>query len=418
MSEKKIIIYFYNRLFDPVIQSNFWLYIQELLGDPQNPYFFHVVTYEDNEAPLTPAQQDLVRRWKAQGVGWTALEWHRGASLSKKLQDLLAGFLAVLKLRMQGYRYITSLNSVAGAFAYLYSLVLGLRLYMYQYEPHSEYAIDNGIWAKESRQFKITNFLERKSAHFASVISSGTRFMEQRLTKDWKVSGKFFKIPSVANSDKFKFDPLVREEMRKSLGIEDRWVLLYPGKFGDLYYKEEFAHMFRWLLDLEPKLFLLIVTPHTDEEVHNLLAVANIPREAYCVCHSGYDEIQRYYFAADFGIISVPPGPSKKFISNIKVGEYLCAGLPYLVTRGVSEDYIYAEEQNVGVVVDDFVEDEVVGVWPKMKELLTQDPEARRAHCRQVGLEYRGFENLYPRVKAAFAALVDEAPNSFRGVSK
>ena len=85
-----------------VIQSNFWLYIQELLDDPQNPYSFHVVTYEDNEAPLTPAQQDLVRRWKAQGVGWTALEWHRGASLSKKLQDLLAGFLAVLKLRMQG----------------------------------------------------------------------------------------------------------------------------------------------------------------------------------------------------------------------------------------------------------------------------------------------------------------------------
>jgi hypothetical protein len=101
----------------------------------------------------------------------------------------------------------------------------------------------------------------------------------------------------------------------------------------------------------------------------------------------------------------VPPGPSKKFISNIKVGEYLCAGLPFLITRGVSEDYLYAEQKNVGVVVDDFVETEIKKAWPQIKAYLTMNAEQRRQHCRAVGIEYRGFENLNKLFKAAVASL-------------
>ena len=267
--------------------------------------------------------------------------------------------------------------------------------------------MDNGIWSEESLQYKLTHFLERRAAHFATVISSGTCFMQDRLEKDWKVNASFFKVPSVANSQKFLLDTEIRDRLRKEWGVSDRWVLLYPGKFGDLYYKEEFAWMYRWLLELEPKLFLLIVTPHTDEEVHALMQVADLDPDSYKIAHANYDEIQNYYFASDFGIISVPPGPSKKFISNIKVGEYLCAGLPYLITRGVSEDYVYAETKGVGVVVDDFCEKDIREAWPAMQELLETSPEERRRHCRDVGLEYRGFDSLLPIFKRALARLVE-----------
>ena len=33
----KVIVFLYNRLFDPLIQSNFWLYIKDYLEDPSNP---------------------------------------------------------------------------------------------------------------------------------------------------------------------------------------------------------------------------------------------------------------------------------------------------------------------------------------------------------------------------------------------
>jgi len=106
-SQKKIILFLYNRLFDQVNQSNFWLYIQDYLEDKNNIYKFHVVSYEDDAYPLTKEQKKLLDVWKRQGLEWTPLKWHQGTELNKKFIDLFTGFLVVAKLRIMGYKYIT-----------------------------------------------------------------------------------------------------------------------------------------------------------------------------------------------------------------------------------------------------------------------------------------------------------------------
>lgn len=406
--KEKIVIYLYNRFFDPLIQGNFWLYIEDYLSDRRTPFEFHLITYEDPRFPLTAEQQQRVDLLKRQGLSWTRLTWHPGTGLANKVLDILSGFFAILLVRLKGYRRIITLGSVAGSYAYLSAWLLRMKLFMYQFEPHSEYAIDNNMWGKDSLQYRIAHYLERKSAEYASVIASGTRFMQARLETEWRVNAAFFKIATVANDGKFQFDQRLRDEVRSELNIDEHTrVLLYPGKFGSLYYYTETAWMFRWLLDLEPDLHFLIVTPHTDEEVHGIFGDASVPKDKYSIVHCDYSQIHRYYFAADFAVIAVPPGPSKQFISNIKVGEYLCAGLPFLITRGVSEDYWYAENKDVGVVVDDFRETDIKSAWPRIKEYLDRDMDARREHCRRIGLEYRGFANLNPVFKAAVQQLVN-----------
>ncbi|MCK5536631.1 MAG: hypothetical protein KAI79_07375 [Bacteroidales bacterium] len=407
-NKPKVILFLYNRLFDQVNQSNFWLYIKDYLEDENNPYQFHVVSYEDPAYPLTHEQRNLLDQWEKQGLEWTPLKWHQGKELSKKFLDLFNGFLIVAKLRLKGYKYIATLASVAGTYAYTYSVVLRLRLFMYSFEPHSEYGLDNEMWTKESKQYKITHYLEEKAAKSATVIASGTKFMQERLEKEWKTKAKFVKLPTAANEKKFIFNEKDRDEIRKKLNMpEDTWLLYYPGKFGDLYYKEEFAWMYKWLKEEETRLHLLIVTPHTDEEVKVLFDNAGVSPADYTIAHSDYVDIHKYNSAADFAIISVPPGPSKKFTSSIKVGEYLCSGLPFLVTWGVSEDYIYAEEKDVGVVVNDFTEDEIKSAWPKIKGYLTRDREKLRKHCREVGMDYRGFSNLNKKFKEAMLFLTE-----------
>ncbi|WP_345987991.1 hypothetical protein WCX18_11500 [Sulfurimonas sp. HSL1-2] len=407
-NRRKIVIFLYNRLFDQVNQSNFWLYIKDLLEDKNSHYRFHVVSYEDPAYPLTDEQEALVEYWKSLGLGWTPLTWHRGKELGKKFIDLFNGFMVVTKLRIHGYKYIATLASIAGTYAYVYSVPLRMRLFMYSFEPHSEYGLDSGWWTKESRQYKITHFLEEKAAKSAAVIGSGTVFMQERLEKVWKSKAKFVKLPTAANDEKFVFNEKDRTTVRKELNIpEDAWVLYYPGKFGDLYYREEFAWMYKWLKEEDERLHLLIVTPHTDAEVKTLFDVAGVPPEDYTVTHSDYADIHKYNSAGDFAIISVPPGPSKKFTSSIKVGEYLCSGLPFLVVRGVSEDYIYAEERDVGVVVEDFSKEEIKKAWPKIREYLTRDDAALRRHCREVGLEYRGYSRLKLRFAQALHYLTE-----------
>jgi len=402
----KVVLFLYNRFFDPLIQGNFWMYINDYLQAPGNDIVFHLVTFEDPSYPLTESQSLQVEYWEQQGLVWTQLKWHPGTGIPSKLADVWSGFCAVLALRMKGYRHVVTLGSVAGTFAYLYARLLGMRLFLYQFEPHSEYAIDNGMWSEQSLVYKLAHFLERRAAGFATVIASGTRFMQQRLEKEWLVNGRFFKIATVANDRKFTFNQDERDEMRARLGLrDDQWVLFYPGKFGSLYYRDETAWMYRWLHELEPRLHFLIVTPHTDDEISDIFDRVGVDRSSYTICHSDYAEIHAYFFAADFAVIAVPPGPSKRFISNIKVGEYLCAGLPFMITRGVSEDYLVAEEQDVGVVVNDFRESDIKAAWPSMKRYLEMNPELRRNHCREVGLGYRGFDILNPTFKAAMESL-------------
>lgn len=394
MKQKRIGIFLYNRLFDPLIQSNFWLYILDYLQHDKNTKFF-LITYEDARFPLTTDQLKLVEQWKAQGLEWMPLKWSPGIGIISKAIDILQGAWAVFKLRLKGYRHFVSLASVAGSYLYQYHVVLRFDFFLYQFEPHSEYAIDNNMWRKNSIQFRISNFLERRAAESAKVIASGTRFMEQRLKEEWKVKAQFFKIPTVANDRKFLFSQHNRDLTRDKLGLSaDTRVLFYPGKFGDLYYRGETAFMFKWLRELDSKFHFLIVTPHKDEEIISLFEEAGVERSAYTIAHSDYTEIHLYFAAADFAVIAVPPGPSKKFISNIKVGEYLTAGLPYLITEGVSEDYLFATERKVGVVVKDFKEEYIKKAYAEIDQFLKQDKEVLRAHCRAAGVDYRGFENL------------------------
>lgn len=407
MTPTKITVFFYNRLFDPLIMGNFWVFISDIQTRLPGQFQFHFITYETDAHPLTEMQRDRLAEMQRMGVDWTPLRWHPGAGARSKITDILAGFRAVVRQRAKGCRHVVSYNSVAGSFCYLYARVLRMRLYMYSYEPHSEYSLDNGMLSDSSLQYRVLHALEHRAAHFAAVISSGTRFMQERLEQDWKVKARFFKIPSVTDERKFAFDGTVRAERRAELGLaENCKVLLYPGKFGDLYYDVEIARMFRCLLDEDPTMFFLILTPQPADTVAAMFKDAGVPAESYMVRSADYDAVQTWFWAADFGVIAVPAGPSKRFISNIKVGEYLCAGLPFLITEGVSEDYLFAREKDVGVVVKDFDEPSIRAAWPQMRALFNEDPAALRDRCTQAGRAYRGVETLQPRFEEALRALL------------
>ena len=411
-SKTPIVIFLYNRLFDPLIQGNFWLYIGNYLADPDAPVQFHVITYEDPRHPLTESQKTLVAKWQAQGLQWTALTWHPGMGLMQKFRDVMSGFAAVARLRIKGFRHIMALGSVAGSFAYICALPLRMRLFLYQYEPHSEVSRDAGAWSEDSLQYRLALFFERKSAEYAHVVASGTRFMGERIKDDWGVRAAFFRIPTVVNEGKFDHNTKVATQVRDELGLTpDQPVLFYTGKFGGLYYDVEIAQAFAWLLEYDSSLHLLIVTPNEDDHVHELFNRAGVDRAHYSVCHSSYDEIERFYFAGDLGLITIPPGPGQKFRSSIKVGEYLCSGMPFLTPVGVSEDYLHAREQDVGVVVDDFSEKAIRGAWPQIQRYLKMDREQRRHRCRKFGISYRGFSSLNPVFKDAINSLIANDKN-------
>ncbi|GAA4019944.1 hypothetical protein GCM10022408_37590 [Hymenobacter fastidiosus] len=407
MSTRSVIVFVYNSCDDPLFKGNLLLLLAHV-GRQQPDLRLHLITYEQVEYALTPAQQTQRHEEFARfNMVWYPLTWHSGRfKLLKKAYDLLAGVWLVLRLKLKfSARSVVSLGTVSGSFAFLIAKLFGLKYYGYQYEPHSEFMLDCHIWPASSLAYRGLNYLERLSGLQADILSTGTIHMMQRLQQRGS-KAKVYKLPSCVDETRIAFRPEGRQRVRDKYKIPtEQTVILYLGKFGGIYYDQEIAELFYSFYQHNSSLFFLIVTPEPVDYVAGLMQQAGLPDASYTVTRCPYEQVQDYISAADFGIVAVPALPSQRFRSPIKVGEYLCCGLPYLVCAGVSEDDLVAERDEVGVVVQEFSPAEANRIYPQIARLLATDKMLLRARCRVAGIAYRGMSQYLPTAEEIFAQL-------------
>lgn len=408
MKKKKIIIYVYNSFEDPLLQSNLYQYLID--NGQSGKYEMLLITYEQKEYYINPERKSVIKKdLAALGIYWRPLTWHSGSfKLIKKAYDLFLGTALIFFYRFfAGYSRLISLGTVAGSFAHLISRWFFMRHFLYQYEPHSEFLLDCGVWSKESKAYRLLNYLERRAGMKSAILATGTHYMIQRL-EEWKSPAAVYCVPSCVNETLFSFDAEKRLKIRSELGLSaTEKVFIYIGKFGDIYYPPKtVAMVFKQFYDYNPTLFrFMILSPQDNDLIKSTFIAAGIPPEKLYVSKVPFAEVPGYLSAADFGLVAVPPKPSQRFRSPIKVGEYLCCGLPYIVCRGVSEDDIWAEKENVGVVVSDFTATEMQAAVPKMLTILEEDKNTLYVRCRQAGIAYRGLSVLKLSVREIFEKL-------------
>ncbi len=405
--KKKIIVYIYNSFNDPLLQSSLYQYILD--NAQSGKYLILLITYEQEDYYIAPAQkQEIKEKLASQNIIWKPLDWHSGRfKIIKKLYDLSIGAFVVFWYRLfLGYRRIISFGTVAGSFAHLLSRFLLMKHFLYQYEPHSEFLLDGGIWTKKALSWRMLHYLERRAGMKSAILATGTHYMIERL-KTWNSPALVYWVPSCVNEQVFDFDADKRLKIRNKLSVGERQVLIYIGKFGGIYYPaDKVALVFKAFYEALPdKFFFLILSPQDKDSIESAFREVGLPPELVHIDKAPFSDIPSYLSAADFGLVAVPPQPSQKFRSPIKVGEYLCCGLPYLVCRGISEDDIWAEKENVGVVVEDFTQEELSASVPKVLALLSENKESLRQRCRKTGIAYRGLSVSIPKMREIFEKL-------------
>ena len=394
LAKKHLVVFIYNSYNDPLFKG---ILLPYLLRERENNRFvFHLITYEQKDYKVTLKDKREVKRYLLENnIHWFPLKWYSRngfVSLFLKAYDVLAAFVLIGYLKGKySLRGILSLGTVAGSMAYLLSITYRLKMYLYQYEMHSEFLKDYEIWNEKDISFKILNYLERKSAQKANVIATGTSHMVDRLSNKKGVSAQLFRLPSCIDDLHFVWDSKL--SLKSKIGFDRNLVILYVGKFGGIYYTEEVFQLFKSFLKKSMDTRFLIVTPQDHGEIAFYFDRYDIPRTHYHITSAEHQEVRKYINSADIGLVTVAPLPSQKYRSPIKVGEYLCCGLPYLVCRGVSEDDIVAEEYDVGVVLEDFTEESLNKAYPKILSILNQDKRDLAKRCRRVGQQYRGFTN-------------------------
>ncbi|NNE56244.1 MAG: hypothetical protein HKN32_09505 [Flavobacteriales bacterium] len=158
------------------------------------------------------------------------------------------------------------------------------------------------------------------------------------------------------------------------------------------------------MADQGERWYFLFITPDDKVELNERLTKKLRNRFHLAEAHSP-SEVCRWLSAADIGLSAIPPLPSQKFRSPVKVGEYLLCGLPFITCRNVSEDDHWAEEKEVGIVVDELDLLSGKNIEKSVSDLIARDD--LRSVCREVGLEYRSIERVHDAFTRALSSSYD-----------
>ncbi len=392
---KSTLVLIYNSFNDPLFQNLVLKYIKTL--SKINKYSFYLITFEQENFKITGDEKRKLRYdLTKSGIYWYPLNYHTGElSLLKKLYDFINALLLVGKIRIsKNTKAIFAFTNISASFGIIFSKIFSMKMIVYSYEPHSFFMAELDLWSKKSLKYKLLSSIEKFAGINGDYILTGTKYMVKEL-KLWGAKGKVIRAPTSVDEFDFTFREKGRKRIRARFKLFNRDVLIYIGKLGDLYFKDEVAELCKSLFDLRKNFFFLIVTSNNLDEINSLFQSAGLDSENYFITGNlAYDELKDYLSSADIGLSAVPPTPSQKYRSPTKVGEYLLCGLPYITCKGISEDDLYAEKYNVGVVLENFNKDNVRESMKKVNSLLEEEKNDIRKRCRKVGLDYRAKSNV------------------------
>ncbi|BDS15244.1 glycosyltransferase family protein [Aureispira anguillae] len=383
---------------DPLFNGLMYQYILGHQKAEAQKYRYHIVTEEQKAYALSPQEQQSIQEKLAQqDIFWHPMPYRGGKFiLFKKLWNFIGLFFKIWGIkRKEQAKVIVGFLAIAGGYAYIISRILRFKLMVFCFEPHSLYMKEFGIWSERSLKYKILNKIEHLQATQADYVT-GPTIHTIELLKKWNSKAQLFRVPISVDTEKFTFSATDRQRIRNQYKIpSDRYLMLYLGKFNGIYYNEkEVAAFCKRLVDFDPKILIFTISPTPSETIEQAYLEAGLQASDFIVLNKiPYDEIEGYISACDMGMVAIPPLDSQKYRTPVKIGNYLACGIPFLLNRGIADDDIMAEEENVGVVFESLDAKDFGQPLAKLRAFMDEEPTSLQKRCRAAALKHRGIQN-------------------------
>lgn len=353
--KKTILIFAYYSFKDPVFQSAVLPYF---LNFPNKEnYLFIILTFEQKKYILKQSETKEIRNFLSQqNILWYKKKWNSGKfKLFKKVFDLIQSLATCIKLIFQYKVKIIYSEGFPGAIlTYIVSKITRRHHIIHTFEPHADYMLEAGVWKWWSWEYRFLRKMELVVARNASAILTATDKMIAKL-QAVGVTGILYRVPSCVDLSLFNYSEPDRISVRKSLGIKENEILLiYLGKFGGMYWDEELFQLFQAFENhgtLKYKYLIISIDDQKRIRSYNKFCV---PNEKLIVLNLERQDVPKYLSAGNCGVCGIRNIPSRRYSSPIKNGEYWSCGLPVIIPQGISDDYLIAEENDIGVVLPDF----------------------------------------------------------------
>ena len=191
----------------------------------------------------------------------------------------------------------------------------------------------NGIDLVIYKILKSIEFLLFKSSDYIIFLTNnGLNKVNKSFIKDKKISI----IPCAADYSLFKIlDVEKKNKIKKSLGLEEKFIITYSGSLGSWYNFDQIKIFYSNFLSKYPDTFLIILT---QSEIQKELS--NLPdhiKNKIIFLSTKREFIPEIIGVSDLTLCFIKKTPSKIFSSPTKVGESLGCGVPIVYNEGIGD---------------------------------------------------------------------------------
>ncbi len=218
--------------------------------------------------------------------------------------------------------------------------------------------------------------LEAWMLHEAAV-SVGVSKPMIRIMRERSAKARLELIPCCVDVDTFRWDPVVREQMRREEGWEQTTVVVFEGNIGRFSDLPTCIGYFKRIERHSGDAVFLVITPAAARQVREECRRGGLPDDRLRVVSVPHGEVWKWLSAADVGLHTLGRDVDKGTRLGIKFVEYLSCGLPVVCTPSVGGAAEVVREYGVGVVVE--LQDPACD--DKLRELLQQRMSIR-PRCR------------------------------------
>lgn len=349
-------------------------YLRELV---KNGYQISLLTFEpDLKTSWDKAQIESQRiALQTEGIDWHILTYHKWPSAPATLFDILNGWRFVVRLNRRAkfdlFHGRGHLGTIVGALA---KYTTGAKLLFDIRGFFPEEYTDAGVWPVGGWLYRSAKRVERwllKEADGFVVLTEKARellFPESKISGVDKLGRPVEVIPCCIDTKRF-LQNRSRDDARKALGVEGRFVIVYVGSLGGWYLTDEMMDFFAAAKDVVHNAFLLIITQRNVGHVSDTLKQRGFDTADFTVKTVTPSQLADELAAGDMALSFIKKCYSKQSSSPTKIGEYLAAGLPIIANTGVGDVDSLLQTHGVGLTITKFDDTEYRAAIVRLREM-------------------------------------------------
>jgi glycosyltransferase involved in cell wall biosynthesis len=280
-----------------------------------------------------------------------------------QLIRILGFFLFVFPNVIIGKKVIIQTRSVKNAFAlnFIQKLLGAKVIFDVRGASAEEYINERKLYKPEDikdnhiKKIYLSKLNEQmyfvKKAYRVSAVSE--QLKNYLLSKSDSIKpDSIMVVPGAADKEHFFFDEKARNQQRKEFGLSDKDLCyIYTGRLESHWHMKEFIMKTMSNILKHDNTFFLCVTPDLSI-AKKLIEENSINTDRIKVFQASYNEINQYLCAADFGILFREDIMTNNVASPTKFPEYMLAGLPTIISKGVGDYSRFVADHNTGLVIE------------------------------------------------------------------